>query len=192
MLIVVRHGRTPANAAGLLQGRSDYQLDEVGRDQAARLARAVGHIDRLVASPLPRAIETAEAFGRPIEIDERWREIDYGALEGRPISEVPDAYWRGWTHDPDFAPEGSESHRELHLRVIEAATDLLEDARTRDVCVVTHVSPIKAVIGWIMDKPHVGGSWCRVDHASISRVGHGRFGHPILLSFNETGHLTDH
>ena len=51
-LIVVRHGRTEANARGLLLGRLDVDLDEVGRRQAKELAATVGPVDRVISSPL--------------------------------------------------------------------------------------------------------------------------------------------
>ena len=44
---------------------------------------------RVVSSPLRRTRETAEAFGRPVEIDERWIELDYGELDGTPLRDVP-------------------------------------------------------------------------------------------------------
>ncbi len=77
MLIVVRHGRTAANAAGLLLGRQDPPLDLLGIEQAGRLAAEVGHADRVVSSPLRRARETAAAFDATVEIDERWAELDW-------------------------------------------------------------------------------------------------------------------
>ena len=59
MLIVARHGQTAANAAGLLLGRADVELDDTGRRQAAALAEAVGPADVVVSSPLRRAVQTA-------------------------------------------------------------------------------------------------------------------------------------
>ena len=53
MLIIVRHGRTEANAAGLLLGRLDPDLDDEGRRQAAAVAATFDRADRIVASPLP-------------------------------------------------------------------------------------------------------------------------------------------
>ena len=44
---------------------------------------------RVVASPLAGHQETAAAFGRPVEMDERWIELDYGEFDGRPIGDVP-------------------------------------------------------------------------------------------------------
>ena len=90
VLIVVRHGRTEANASGLLLGRRlDPALDDLGRRQAAALGRRAARRARVVSSPLRRTRETAEAFGRPVEVDERWIELDYGELDGTPLRDVP-------------------------------------------------------------------------------------------------------
>ena len=59
MLFVVRHGRTAANASGLLLGRLDPDLDELGVRQAAAAAAALGTVDRVVSSPLLRTRRTA-------------------------------------------------------------------------------------------------------------------------------------
>src|SRR3954451_21003920 len=82
VLILVRHGRTAANASGLLQGRLDLPLDGVGRAQVAAMAERVGRPARVVSSPLLRARQTAEAFGVPYEVDDRWEELYYGDYEG--------------------------------------------------------------------------------------------------------------
>ena len=76
MLVLVRHGQTDANARGLLLGRADPPLSELGRRQAEALAALVPGAARVVASPLIRTVETASAFGRPVEIDDRWIELD--------------------------------------------------------------------------------------------------------------------
>ena len=60
VLLIVRHGRTVANAEGLLQGRVDNPLDEEGVRQAKQIGAALGPIDVVVSSPLQRALQTAE------------------------------------------------------------------------------------------------------------------------------------
>ena len=112
-MIVVRHGRTVANAAGLLQGRIDHPLDDVGRSQARMIADALGSVDRVIASPLLRAQETAAALGVPVEIDDRWLELDYGELDGKAVHEVPDETWRALAHRPRL--------RSRRWRVVRAA-----------------------------------------------------------------------
>jgi broad specificity phosphatase PhoE len=188
MLILARHGRTAANAAGLLQGRLDHPLDEHGRWQAGRIAAALPEVDRVVSSPLLRARQTAEALGLPIEVDERWIELDYGTLDGCPLAEVDADVWERWRWDLDFVPAGGESQRELGGRVQKACEELLADAVESDVVVVSHVSPIKAAVAWALGAG-VESAWrSYLDQGSISRIG-GMPSRPMLRSFNETGHL---
>jgi broad specificity phosphatase PhoE len=186
--LLVRHGRTAANAAGLLLGRLDPGLDEVGVEQAERLAAAIGPVQRVVSSPLRRARETAERLGHPVDVDERWVALDYGDLDGRPAREVGADVWDRWRSDPTFVPAGGESIAALSVRVAAACEDLLVDAAEADVVVVSHVSPIKAAVAWALGAG-VETAWrSHLDPASISRIAAGPRG-PVLRSFNETGHL---
>ena len=193
MLHVIRHGRTEANAAGLLLGHLDPELDEVGERQALAVARAVGTVDRVVCSPLLRTRRTAEAFsvgdGSPVEVDERWIEMDYGEFDGRPLAEVSLETWEAWRADIDWAPPGGESHRALGLRVRAALDDLFEASRTSEIVVVTHVSPIKAALAWVLGVGGVAVWRTFVAPASVMTVGAGPAG-PSLRGFNDTAHLS--
>ncbi len=184
MLILVRHGQTAANADGLVLGRLDPPLTSFGREQAAAVAAALPRPDLLVCSPLVRAKETAEAFGAPVEVDERWIEFDYGDIDGVPVAEVPDDLWDAWRADHHFSPGGGESLAAVGRRVREAIDDLLAEATNGEVVVVTHVSPIKAAIAWALDVPDAVAWRMYVDQASISRIAMREFG-PVLMSFNE-------
>ena len=184
MLVLVRHGQTAANARGLLQGRVDLPLSDLGRRQALALAPLLPDGARVVASPLRRALETAAAFTREVEVDERWIELDYGEFDGRPIGDVPPHVWAAWRADPHFVPPGGESLVTLGARVRAACEDLLDDARARDVVVVSHVSPIKAAIAWTLGVGDEVGWRLFLRVASITRVTVGPTG-PTLHSFNE-------
>jgi broad specificity phosphatase PhoE len=188
VLIVVRHGRTAANASGLLLGRLDPDLDDLGHRQAERLAVAVAAPHRVVSSPLRRTRATAAAFGRPVDVDERWIELDYGDLDGTPLRDVPADVWATWRADPGWAPGGGESLRDLGARVREACADLVDEAAEHDVVVVTHVSPVKAALAWALG---VGDeiSWrAYVAPASITRIATGG-ATPSLRGFNSCSHL---
>jgi broad specificity phosphatase PhoE len=184
VLVLVRHGQTEANARGLLLGRADPPLSELGHRQAAALATLVPADARVVASPLRRAQETAAAFGREVEIDERWIELDYGEFDGRPIADVPPDAWAAWRADPHFVPTGGESLVTLGVRVRGACEELLDEARRDDVVVVSHVSPIKAAIAWTLGVGDEIGWRMFVQVASVTRVVVGPTG-PSLHSFNE-------
>ena len=203
MLILVRHGRTAANAGGLLQGRRDLPLDELGEQQAAAVAASLAarpDIERIVTSPLLRARQTAEAIsaatGAPITVDEAWIELDYGAWDGTPLTAVPPAAWAEWRRDPAFAPPGGESLREVAARVEGAASSLLDGlaasaastSTVGAVVVVSHVSPIKAAVCWALGGDEALTWRLFLAPASVSRIGRGPAG-PVLHGFNEVGHL---
>ena len=188
MLHVVRHGRTEANAAGLLLGRLDPDLDALGIRQATAVAAAIGPVDRVVSSPLLRAVRTAEAFGVDVETDDRWLELDYGDLDGTSVFDVPSSTWVQWRADLDWAPPGGESHAALGERVRSACEDLLAEAAGSEVVVVTHVSPIKASLAWALGVGDEIAWRCFVEPASVLRIAVGPGG-PTVRSFNDVAHL---
>jgi broad specificity phosphatase PhoE len=182
VLILVRHGQTTANAQGLVSGRKDVPLTDLGRRQATAVAAALGRPARVIASPLSRARETAEAFGLAVETDERWIELDYGDLDGTPVSAGPSATWLS-RPDASFVPPGGEPLVALGRRVRAACEELSPQAAEVDVVVVTHVSPIKAAVAWALG---VGDevTWrLYVADAAVCRIGFGRWG-PMLVAFN--------
>jgi len=184
-LHVIRHGRTEANAAGLLQGRLDPPLDDIGRAQAASLVAALPKIDRLICSPLRRARETASVFGIEPQIDERWIEVAYGVYEGTPVADVPKDVWQQWIDDPAFAPEGGESLRSLESRIGRVCASLIEEARDSEIAVVTHATPVKAAMAWALGVD-ISITWRSfVDQASITRIVRRDRG-PALAAFNIT------
>ena len=184
MLYLVRHGRTSANREGLLQGRLDPGLDEVGHRQAAAIAAVVGSVDAVIASPLQRAQETASYFGGAIETDDRWIEIAYGEYEGVPVGEVPPEIWQEWRTNTEFRTRGGESFGDLDERVRAACAELSERIAREDVVVVSHVSPIKAAVAWSLGVTMDIMFHCHLSQASLCRIDVGRFG-PVLHSFNE-------
>lgn len=93
MLYVTRHGQTPWNVENIICGRTDVLLTDVGREQARAAGRALARegvkFDRIIASSLKRAQETACLIAREvgfgedaIETDERIIEFDFGEFEG--------------------------------------------------------------------------------------------------------------
>ena len=223
-LSIVRHGMTAANATGLLQGRTDNPLNSTGEQQAEQIAvalrAAATPVDRIVSSPLARAINTAaplaHANNLAIETDERWIELDYGAWEQKPAREITAQEWERWRSDPGFTtPPGDtpgESLLALQTRVWASCVELAEGgaSASQHVAVFTHVSPIKAAVGWALGidpQSSAAMSWrLHVAQAQISVVNitgsstpgpnptGQKFaipqpGQPRLLAFNSTSHL---
>ncbi len=189
-LILVRHGQTALNAEGRLQGLIDSPLTDLGRRQAARLATALERPAQVISSPLGRCLETAQMFGLPVQVDERWIEIDYGDLDGVALTEVPPAVWSRWRGDPGFVPAGGESMVDVKRRVQQACEELAGPATRRDVVVVSHVSPIKAAVSWALGVSEAASWRMFLDLAAVCRIAVGPVG-PSLLTFNERAHLRD-
>ena len=192
MLLLVRHGQSVANAAGLLSGRGPSPLTEHGRSQVAGLTGAVAGAGRLISSPLGRARETAAALGLdlPVEVDERWTEVDYGELEGEAVAAVPAPVWRRWRADPGFRPPGGESLAEVGARVRLACEELFahRDAGARaesDVVVVSHVSPIKAAVAWALGAGDELAWRLQLSTASVTSLSWG-VDRPVLQAYNQT------
>jgi probable phosphoglycerate mutase len=195
VIAFVRHGQTAVNRAGRLQGRHDAPLTEDGAAQATRVARALAvEAPALVlSSPLLRARTTAEAIaaeiGVTVEVDERLVEMDYGEWDQRALTDVAPEVWREWRATPGYAPPGGESLEAVSDRVVDFCTARAEEWRDALVVAVSHVSPIKAAVCWALGVPAAVTWRMQLGLASITRVGIGRDGTPLLLGYNETSHL---
>ncbi|RJX43683.1 histidine phosphatase family protein [Halonotius aquaticus] len=161
-LVAVRHGETMWNREQRVQGWAPVALTETGRRQADALAATVTDqyaVDRLISSDLRRTLETARPLGRAVDCeptpDRRWRERDFGVLQGLSYGELFLGY-------PEFAltevgytaaearPEGGESLIEQRDRIIDALTTLVDDMDSDEtVVVVTHGGPLYLLLGWI-------------------------------------------
>lgn len=149
-LLLVRHGRTASNRRRVLQGWSDVPLDELGLLQAERIARRIRDeyaVDRIVSSPLQRALVTAQAIGRQLGIEPEilpgLREMNFGDYEGRTFDEVasnhPELVERlADLTDDEIAWPGGEMRGAFHRRVRDAFHDLLIESDGQRVAVVAH------------------------------------------------------
>lgn len=191
MLVLVRHGRTEWNRERRLLGRSDVELDDVGREQARRVAARLGEVRELRTSPLRRAVQTAELLGTGLVsvVDDAFVELDYGSLEGRTLDEVDSAHWAAVRDDPATRWPGGESLAEVQARVARVCASLFdrkgEGARSDDgdVVVVSHVSPIKAAVAWAIGADATVALRLQLDNGSITAIAWRR-GTPVLLSYN--------
>ena len=191
MLVLVRHGRTHANAQALLQGHMDPPLDEVGVDQAHRTAMLLNDLYPnavVISSPLLRARTTAAAISDDVIIDDRFIELNYGDYDGVPMTDIPADVWQKWRSDHHFRPPNGETLAELDNRVQKALVELSERAHDEHVIVVSHVSPIKSAVVWALNGD-TSMTWrCMLDRASITRIAVSARG-PSLVGFNDTAHL---
>jgi len=162
-IVLWRHGRTAWNAERRFQGQSDIELDDEGRAQAERAAGLLVHLqpDRIIASDLSRAFETARALGSLTGIDvtpdARLRETFAGEWEGLRRPELLERYGEEvakWASDSDARPGGGETRIEVAERMVAAidqAISTLGDGGT--LVVATHGGSARAAIGALLELP---------------------------------------
>lgn len=195
-LILVRHGETLHNVAGIAQGWADSELSDRGREQVARLGERLRrhNPDALFASPLGRALTTAKAIGDilglPITVLEDLREMSYGGWESRSFLDIrrddADVYER-WIADADVkSPEG-ESHNDVRRRM-ERAFDAVRHAE-RPV-LVTHGTAIRIGATALLGVPTLTSRHFAQDNAAINLF-FWRSDRWVLRVWNDTSHCEE-
>ena len=152
-LIMVRHGQSVSNLEKRFTGQGETPLTALGHEQAEATARFLDayHIDRIYASDLSRAMETARytAVHQGLEIipTKDFREIDAGLWETHEYvflkSTYPESYEKWLTDIGRAHPNGGESVSELALRVYAAIDRVLAENRGKTVAVFTHATPVR-------------------------------------------------
>ena len=197
-LILVRHGETVHNVAGIAQGWQDSELSERGAGQVQALARRLkAHgVDTLYSSPLQRALATAEAIraetGLEIQTLDELREMNYGAWEGRSFLDVRREYeetYRRWIVDGSCpCPEG-ESHNDLLRRMASAFEHIRGNGTGRRVVVVTHGTAIRVGATALLNLPVMASRHFAQDNASMNVfVWRDRW---VLKTWNDTTHCEE-
>jgi probable phosphomutase (TIGR03848 family) len=131
-VILLRHGRSTANTAGVLAGRTPgVTLDEQGLAQAQALVQRVAQLPlaAVVSSPLERCQETvtplAQAKGLEVRVDDRFVEMDYGEWTGRELSKLTkEPLWKVVQAHPSAAVfPGGEGLAAMQARAVSAARE---------------------------------------------------------------------
>jgi len=149
-ILLLRHGQTDANAAGIVQGHQPTPLNSLGRHQAAKLAARLAawspRVDVLVTSDLLRATQTADAIaaacGFPAVQDATWRERFAGDLEGKQVGH------RGiWETVSATELANGEPFADFEARVRAALLALpARFPAARTLAVVTHGGPLNVIL----------------------------------------------
>ena len=153
-IIMIRHGQSQANAQSRFAGHSDFDLSELGKQQAELAAKYLYErepLDAIYASDLLRAHNTAVPFsklyGLPITDREGLRELFAGDWEGRTIDEIKERYtedFRIWREDFSNARcSGGESVAEIYARMIPEVLSLARENDGRCILLATHATPIR-------------------------------------------------
>ena len=194
-LFCVRHGETFHNLANRIQGQSDSELSPLGQRQCQAVAEALGSlaIDAIIASPLRRALDSAQCLADklnlPIEVDPRLMEIHAGIFQGHCWDEIDQQFpaeaarWR--SQDPDYRIPQGESRRDLMNRARDAFCAIRE-AGYRNAIVVAHGGTLSAAFKALLEIPAERNPFSLGNGSISTAVWEKDF---KLFSLNERGHL---
>ncbi|WP_416826963.1 histidine phosphatase family protein [Ectobacillus polymachus] len=145
-ICLVRHGQTDWNFQGIIQGREDIPLNEVGRMQAMQSASLLQkqEWDAIVSSPLVRAYETAKIIADKagidtVHIDERFVERSFGEVSGKHVSNVRHLIASGNVN-------GMETDEEIVNRCFSGLCHIAERFDGKRIIIVAHSHAIKAML----------------------------------------------
>ncbi|MER8072357.1 histidine phosphatase family protein [Streptomyces sp. NPDC094034] len=202
-LILVRHGRSTANTAGLLAGWTPgVALDERGAAQAAALpGRLAGvPIAAVVSSPLQRCLETLQPLleARPelaVQTDDRIGECHYGDWSGRKLAELADEPLMTVVQQHPSAAvfPGGESMRAMRSRAVDAVREWntrVEEEHGEDAVFLmcSHGDIIKALVADALGMHLDLFQRIHVDPCSVTAVRYTRL-RPFVLRLGDTGDL---
>lgn len=198
-LVMLRHGQTEYSAQRRYSGRGDLPLTELGERQAAAAAARLSRMDgvaAVVSSPLLRARQTAQpvadALDVPLSVHEGLVETDFGAWEGLTFAEArqrdPDLHAR-WITDTSVAAPGGESMDAVHRRVRRVRDQLITEHANATLVVVTHVTPVKALLRMALDAGPALLHRLHLDLASLSIAEFYPDGPASVRLVNDTSHL---
>jgi broad specificity phosphatase PhoE len=173
-IILVRHGETVHNVAGIVQGWEDSELSDRGKLQVASLGERLQRYqpDALFCSPLGRAITTANAIrdllGLEVQILDDLREMSYGVWEARSFLDIrkEDAEtYKRWMTDPDAACEQGESHNVVRARLESA---FAAAAHAKRPIFVSHGTAIRVAVTALLELPVMTSRHFAQDNAAIN------------------------
>lgn len=187
-LYLVRHGQTEWSLTGRHTGKTNIPLDEVGREQAARLQAPLAALDfsLVLTSPLQRAVDTCRLAGW-YERSEPCPEVmewDYGEYDGLTSAEIQlrQPGWYLWDH----GCPGGEDVAAVAGRVAPVVERLR--GASGNVAVFSHGHLLRVLAAsWLRLEP----TWGRVfalSTATISVVGNEQ-SRPVIVGWNDAHHL---
>jgi probable phosphoglycerate mutase len=198
VVLLLRHGETALNVADALRGLLDIPLTERGRAQAAALGKRVTEeytVSRLYASPLRRAVETAEHIASRGSLSV-WRhegfiDADYDRWAGRGSAELSDAdaeRFREWERDPAIPLPGAEPPARVQERAMAALSEVAIDGEV--VVVVSHDAVLQLILAAILDLPLESYRGLVQSTATLNEV-HRSDGRWRVVQLNSQWHLAE-
>jgi|TARA_B100001750_G_scaffold186186_1_gene155341 probable phosphoglycerate mutase len=167
MIIFLRHGQAENNTKKILAGRSpNVNLTQTGLEQAEQAGEMLKslNISAIYTSPIDRALQTAQIVSKHCGLeavtDDRLIELDMGKFTMMPYNEIfekhGNVFLKFYQGSDEVNENGVETFSQVQKRVTEMVDSVLNKHKDENVVLVTHMDPIKAMIGKVLDlKPEV-------------------------------------
>lgn len=195
-IYLVRHCESLSNRLHSFAGRTDVGISAKGKLQLECLSEYFKNIKlhKIYTSPLIRAKKTAEAINKyprvNITEDPEFIEMNLGALDGKPVTDMNDEQACAWNTDPDsFFVDGGETMREVAARAMKALERVAKENNGRIIAVSSHGGVIRNIIRVIKGFSPRGIT--EVDWCDNTGVNHIIYDGGFYLDFeNDTSHLS--
>ncbi len=195
---MIRHGETDWNKTNRFRGRSDVGLNQIGQQQAQRISARLADekLAAIYASPLPRALETAEPLAGHhrlhVEANADLLDIDYGGWEGLSRDEArakfPELY-ELWLKAPGRVRfPGGESTRQVRLRIENLLKDLSDNHLGETVALISHRITCHVALSYTLGLPNDAIWRIRQDVGCIN-IFEEREDSFVVTLLNDTSHL---
>jgi len=165
---LIRHGQTNWNLEKRIQGQTESELTELGRQQARDVALALKDVnfDKAYSSSSVRAHDTAkhilEHHDLELSLDDQLREIFLGPWEGNLYDEMkvthPEEHQHFWEDPSKFNLSGAESFYDTQTRAIDALEAIIEKEKGKTILIVSHGVWIKLLLAKIEER-HLQDLW---------------------------------
>ena len=161
MIIFLRHGQAENNTKKILAGRTPgINLTETGRKQAEQAGAMLKslNVSAIYSSPIDRAMQTASIVGKHCDVepisDDRLIELDMGKFTMIPYNEIfekhGNVFLKFYEGSLEISHNGVESFAEVQKRVFDIVDFVKNKHKDENVVLVTHMDPIKAIIGKVL------------------------------------------
>lgn len=200
-IMLVRHGKTAWNGTGRIQGHSDVELEDIGIEQARKLAAfcPFNKVDAIYSSDLKRARVTAQIladkFGLTVTVMPELREVHFGDWEGRRFSELektePDNVEKFFRRPDELKIPNAETFAETQARAMSAIKKIIaahQSDENAQVIAVTHGAINRTIICAALEIP-IRKMWAISQFntaVNVLRVDDGYFTVELV---NSTAHL---
>jgi probable phosphoglycerate mutase len=201
-LYLIRHGQSAGNAEGRFGGHGPTPLSDLGRRQAENTAKMLAKegINAIYSSDLARAVETAEALAKKLDLkihtSDAFRERHVGVLEGLTFdeskSQYPDDYYALINRNVNHVISGGESYRHLLRRITAKLHDVLRNHPGERIAIYSHTGAICFMTLHLLGAINRGTKntpWLVTSNCGVNRFELRGRRNVRVLAINDTRHL---